>query len=220
MERRKATKTAGRGGRPSRADALRLRQRILEVATELFLAEGYGSTTIEAVAARAGISKRTLYHRFDDKSALFAAVVHEIIAQVRPPAGVPLIEGATLHDVLRRLAGMILRAALSPKALALHRLVMAESARFPELIRAVHGDGSTREATTLISGLLARDLRESKLNAENRTFAAEQFIFMIVSLPQRRAVGYGTPMTAAELDAWADKTVALFLNGCRGWGAS
>jgi TetR/AcrR family transcriptional repressor of mexJK operon len=220
MERRKAIKTAGRGGRPSRADALRLRQRILEVATELFLAEGYGSTSIEAVAARAGISKRTLYHRFDDKSALFAAVVHEIIAQIRPAAGVPLIEGATLHDVLRRLAGMILRAALSPKALALHRLVMAESARFPELIRAVHGDGSTREATTLISGLLARDLRDSKLNAENRAFAAEQFIYMIVSLPQRRAVGYGTPMTAAELDAWADKTVALFLNGCRGWGAS
>jgi TetR/AcrR family transcriptional repressor of mexJK operon len=220
MERRKAIKTAGRGGRPSRADALRLRQRILEVATELFLAEGYGSTSIEAVAARAGISKRTLYHRFDDKSALFAAVVHEIIAQIRPPAGVPLIEGATLHDVLRRLAGMILRAALSPKALALHRLVTAESARFPELVRAVHGDGSTREATTLISGLLARDLRDSKLNADNRAFAAQQFIFMIVSLPQRRAVGYGTPMTAAELDAWADKTVALFLNGCRGWSAS
>jgi TetR/AcrR family transcriptional regulator, mexJK operon transcriptional repressor len=220
MERRKAIKTAGRGGRPSRADALRLRQRILEVATELFLAEGYGSTSIEAVAARAGISKRTLYHRFDDKSALFAAVVHEIIAQIRPPAGVPLIEGATLHDVLRRLAGMILRAALSPKALALHRLMMAESARFPELVRAVHGDGSTREATTLISGLLARDLRDSKLNAEGRAFAAEQFIFMIVSQPQRRAMGYGAPMTAAELDAWADKSVALFLNGCRGWGAS
>ena len=128
MERRKATKTSGRGGRPSRADALRLRQRILETATELFLAQGYGSTTIEAVAARAGISKRTLYHRFDDKAALFTAVVHQIIEQIRPPAGVPLIEGTTVRDILRRLAAMILRAALSPPAIALHRLVMAESA--------------------------------------------------------------------------------------------
>jgi AcrR family transcriptional regulator len=220
MERRKATKSAGRGGRPSRADALRLRQRILEVATELFLAEGYGSTTIEAVAARAGISKRTLYHRFDDKSALFAAVVHDIIEHIRPPAGVPLVEGATLRDVLRRLAAMILRAALAPKALALHRLVMAESARFPELIRAVHNDGSTREATALIGGLLARDLRESKLNAENRVFAAQQFIVMVVSQPQRRAMGYGAPMSPAELDIWADKSVSLFLDGCRGWNVS
>src|SRR5580692_8714437 len=176
MERRKASKAAGRGGRPSRADALRLRGRILEVATELFLAQGYESTTIEAVAARAGISKRTFYHRFDDKPMLFAAVVHQIIEQIRPAAGVPLIEGATLRDVLRRLAAMILRAALSPPAIALHRLVMAESARFPELIRAVHNDGSTREATDLIGGLLARDLRESKLSAENRVFAAQQFI--------------------------------------------
>jgi TetR/AcrR family transcriptional regulator, mexJK operon transcriptional repressor len=219
MDRRKATKAVGRGGRPSRADALRLRQRILDVATELFLAEGYGSTTIEAVAVRAGISKRTLYHRFDDKSALFAAVVHEIIEQIRPPAGVPLIEGATLRDVLRRLAGMIVRAALSPKAIALHRLVMAESARFPELVRAVHGDGSAREATTLIGGLLAREPRDSTLSAEKRAFAAEQFISMVVTLPQRRAMGYGTPMTAAELDVWSDKTVELFLNGCRGWTA-
>ena len=216
MDRRKATKAVGRGGRPSRADALRLRQRILEVATELFLAEGYGSTTIEGVAARAGISKRTFYHRFDDKSALFAAVVHQIIEQIRPPAGVPLIEGATLRDVLRRLAGMILRAALSPQAIALHRLVMAESARFPELARAVHGDGSTREATTLIGGLLAREPRDSTLSAEQRVFAAEQFIFMVVTLPQRRAMGYGTPMTATELEVWADQTVDLFLDGCRG----
>jgi AcrR family transcriptional regulator len=216
MDQRKAAKPVGRGGRPVRADALRLRQRILEVAAELFLAKGYGSTTIEAVAARAGISKRTLYHRFDDKSVLFAAVVHEIIEQIRPPAGVPLIEGATLREVLRRLARMILRAALSPPAIALHRLVMAESARFPELVRAVHGDGSAREATTLIGDLLAREPRDSTLSVEKRAFAAEQFIFMVVTLPQRRAMGYGTPMTAAELDVWADKTVDLFLNGCRG----
>src|SRR5450631_727338 len=118
---RKAGKRAARGGRPSRADALRLRERILVAATDLFLAEGYGSTTIEAVAARAGISKRTFYDRFDDKAVLFAAVVHRIIEHMRPPTGVPILAGAALPDILIRLAGLILRAALSPPALALHR---------------------------------------------------------------------------------------------------
>ena len=103
-DRRSLIVKARRGGRPSRTDALRLRVRILEVATELFLAEGYGSTTIEGVAGRARVSKRTFYHRFSDKAALFAAVVHHIIEQLRPPPGVPLLEGASLHDVLRRLA--------------------------------------------------------------------------------------------------------------------
>jgi TetR/AcrR family transcriptional regulator, mexJK operon transcriptional repressor len=217
--RRRASKAVARGGRPSRADALRLRERILVAATELFLGEGYGSTSIEAVARGAGVSKRTLYDRFDDKADLFAEVVHRIIEQIRPAPNVPLVEGATLADILRRLALLILHAALSPQAIALHRLVNAESARFPELVRAVASDGTTREATDLIGSLLERELSDSKLNDENREFAAAQFIFMVVALPQRRAMGFGTPMTPAELDVWAVKVVGLFLDGCRSLGA-
>jgi AcrR family transcriptional regulator len=174
---------------------LELRDRILEAATELFLTEGYGSTSIEAVAGRAGISKRTFYHRFDDKAALFAAVVHRIIEQIRPPAEMPLLKGATLHEILRRLAGFILRAALSPQAIALHRLVTAESTRFPNLVRAVYEEGWSQEATTLIGDLLARELRDSHLTAELRTFATMQFLHMLVALPQRRTMGLGVPMT-------------------------
>jgi AcrR family transcriptional regulator len=133
--RRSPTRKARAGGRPSQAAALELRERILKVATELFLKEGYGSTSIEAVAARAGISKRTFYHRFPDKAALFAAVVHRIVEQVRPPPEVPLLQGTTLEEILRRLAGLLLRAALAPQAIALQRLVTAESVRVPNLVR-------------------------------------------------------------------------------------
>lgn len=206
-----------RGGRPSRSASLELRERILSVATDLFLTQGYGLTTIEAVARRAGISKRTFYHRFEDKAALFTAVVHHVVAQLRPPADVPLLQGATVHGVLQRLAGLILRAALSPPALALHRLIVAESARFPQLIRAVNEQGGTDEATALISGLLARELDTASLPPAARAFAAQQFLQMVVALPQRRAMGLGSPLTAAELDSWASDVATLFLNGCRGW---
>jgi AcrR family transcriptional regulator len=214
-QRRSPTRKARHGGRPSRAAALELRDRILEVATDLFLTEGYGSTSIEAVAGRARISKRTFYHRFDDKAALFAAVVHRIIEQLRPPPEVPLLEGATLQEILRRLAGLILRAALSAQAMALHRLVTAESVRFPNLVRAVYDEGA-QEATVLIGDLLARELRDPRLTVELRSFAAAQFLHMVVAQPQRRIMGLGAPMTPSELDTWADDTVNLFLNGCRG----
>ena len=59
-----------------------MNERILDVATELFLAQGYGLTTIEALARRAGISKRTFYHRFADKAVLFGAVVHRIVERI------------------------------------------------------------------------------------------------------------------------------------------
>ena len=214
--RRSRSGKVHRGGRPPHAAALELRERILQVATELFLTEGYGSTSIEAVAGRAGISKRTFYHRFDDKAMLFAAVVHRIIEQIRPPPEVPLLAGGNLQQILRRLAGLILRAALSPQALALHRLVTAESMRFPSLVRAVYNEGWAEEATALIGDLLARELRDPRLTLELRTFAATQFLHMVVALPQRRTMGLGAPMTARELEAWAHDTVNLFLNGCRG----
>ena len=212
----KKLKGVNKSGRPPRADALKLRQRILEVATELFLEEGYGSTSIEAVAARAGVSKRTFYDRFEDKAALFAAVVHYIIEHIRPPADVPLLAGANLSQILRRLAGLILKASLSPQAIALHRLVTGESSRFPELATAVENDGGQAEATALIAGLLSRELPKIKFTPEDEVFVAQQFIYMVVAVPQRRATGFGVPMTPAELELWGDKAVTLFLEGFKG----
>ena len=166
-----------RGGRPTRIEAERLAERILEVATGLFLAQGYGPTSVESVAQQAGISKRTFYARYPDKAALFAAV--------------------------------------SPPAIALHRMIVAESGRFPELARVVAERGGSAEAVTLIAGLLAHSPGGGAgLSPE---FAAEQFLFMMATVPQRRAMGLGQPIEADQLDTWVADTVALFL---RGWRAN
>jgi AcrR family transcriptional regulator len=206
-----------RGGRPSREAAALLGERILDVATELFLAEGYGATSIEAVAQRARISKRTFYHRFPDKAALFGAVVHRIIDGLRPPADTPLYEGGSLEEVLRRLARLILRAVLSPMALALNRLMVAEAQRFPELAAIVAREGGRAEVVGHIALMLELEARAGTLAIGRPEFAAEQFLQLVVSLPQRRALGLGVPMTKTEFDAWADDCVNLFLNGCRFW---
>jgi AcrR family transcriptional regulator len=209
--------SARRGGRPSRQEAVQLGEKILEVATKLFLADGYGATSIEAIAARARISKRTFYHRFADKSVLFGAVVHRIIQNLRPSAGTPLWEGQTLEEVLRRLAILMLRAAVTPEVLALHRLIIAEAPRFPELAAAVAGEGSRAEAINGIAAVLKREATAGRMTLANAEFAAAQFMQLVISVPQRRALGLGTPMTADELEGWANDSVDLFLDGCRGW---
>src|ERR1044072_7704507 len=111
-----------RGGRPSREASEQLRELILDAATELFLAQGFGATTIDAVAQRVRMSKRTFYDRFPDKAALFAAVVHRIIERLRPAGNVPLIEGADLRSVLEHLATLIGRDGAAPQATARHRM--------------------------------------------------------------------------------------------------
>ena len=214
---RSAAAKTRRGGRPSKKQSEQIGERILDVATHLFLTHGFDATSIDAVARRARISKRTFYHRFVDKPALFAAVVHRIIDRLRPPAGVPLLEGVNLHDILERLAGIILRAALSPEAIALHRLIVAESARFPKLAAIVTKEGTTEEGIRLIAGILEREMRTGNLALDNPRFAAEEFLYMVIGMPQRRAMGLGIPMTPVEVDAWLANVVNLFLNGCRGW---
>lgn len=206
-----------RGGRPSRVEAEQLGERILDAATALFFTAGYGATTIEAVTKRARISKRTFYHRFDDKPALFSAVVHRTIDRLRPAPQVPLLDGANLQDILQHLARLILAAALSAPGIALHRLIVAESARFPMLAAVVNEQGGTEEAIMLIAGVLDRESQTGRLTLDAPVFAAQQFLHMVISWPQRRAMGLGKPMTSVELDAWAGNVVNLFLNGCRGW---
>jgi TetR/AcrR family transcriptional regulator, mexJK operon transcriptional repressor len=204
-----------RGGRPSRAASEQLGELILDAATEMFLAHGFGVTSIDAVAQHLRMSKRTFYHRFPDKEALFAAVVHRIIQRLRPAANIPLIEGADLQTILEQLAALILHAAVSPQAIALHRLIVAESARFPELARVLAHEGATEEATTLIAGILEREASAGRTRIDDTRFAAQQFLQMVVALPQRRAMGLGAPMSTKELRDWPHKVADLFLRGCR-----
>src|ERR1700722_13347074 len=109
-------KAARRGGRPSKKDAELIQDKILDAAAASFFTEGYGATSIESIARRAGISKRTFYHRFEDKAEVFRAVVQRVIERLRPP-GVPLLfKGGSLEEILHKLARVIVRAALSPEA--------------------------------------------------------------------------------------------------------
>ena len=205
-----------RGGRPSAERAAQIGDQILDAATALFFAHGYGATSIEAVARRARVSKRTFYSRFRDKAALFGAVVTRLVARLRPANEAQLFRPGPLEDVLHRLALVILQAVLTPEALALHRLVVGEATRFPELAAVLDASGSRREAITRIAALLAHDATAKGVAAENPEVAAEHFLHLIVAAPQRRALFLADPMTPAAREAWARDAVRLFLHGWPG----
>ncbi len=203
-----------RGGRPSREAALLLGAHILDAATELLLDQGYGATSIEAVAARAGVSKRTFYHRFADKPALVRAVVSRLVDGVRPPAGYTLGVDNDLGAGLRMLGMQLIGAALSPRILALHRLIVAESHRFPELLDAAALSGGRTEVVRLIIARLQHAV--DGLGGAEAEFAAQQFLQLVVSLPQLRALGIGEAMTPEERARWVAQSVALLLGGLAG----
>jgi len=209
------TQPRGHGGRPSRLESAQLSDRILDVATALFLSDGFGATSIEAVAKRAGISKRTFYHRFNGKEMLFEAVVRRLIERWTPSFDTELLEAPSLAEGLRRTAEHMLRIALTPEALALHRMVIAEARRFPGPARVLHELGAAVGVERIARHLETR-IANGEIRPIDPRFAAEQFILMVVTGPRRRALGLGPPLSAAGLSDWIDETVRLFLHGCGG----
>jgi AcrR family transcriptional regulator len=204
----------GHGGRPSRLQSAQLSDRILDVATALFLGDGFGATSIEAVAKRAGISKRTFYHRFRGKEEVFEAVVRRLIERWAPPFDAAMLDAPSLAEALRRAAEYMLAVALTPEALALHRIVIAEAQRFPGLARIMHELGAAT-GIERFAGHFEQLIASGELRPIDPRFAAEQFILMLVSGPRRRALGLGAPLGAVALRDWIDHSVALFLDGCR-----
>jgi TetR/AcrR family transcriptional regulator, mexJK operon transcriptional repressor len=111
------------------------REAILDIAQQSFLDQGYDRTTMSGVAEAMGGSKGTLWSYFDSKEALFAAVIDRAAAHFRADLTGALDPKGKPETGLRRFAESFIRKITSVEAIALHRIVVGESPRFPELGR-------------------------------------------------------------------------------------
>ncbi len=202
----------GSGGRPRAADSALLGDRIVETAATLFLRDGYAATSIEAIAAAAGVSKRTFYARFAGKDAVFIAVIRRLIQDWLTGFEDSMEQAKTPEEALLTAARRMLAIALTPAALALHALVTAEIMRFPAMAAALREGGTDGGITRLTALLLAY---APHLTQAEAAFAAEQFQNMIVVGPQRRAMGLGVTLDPAAQEAWCRDSLALLLQGLR-----
>jgi TetR/AcrR family transcriptional regulator, mexJK operon transcriptional repressor len=198
-------------GRPTAAAAARLESAILEAATASFLRDGYAATSIEAIAKARSVAKRTIYARWSGKPALFRAVVEQLMAQWLVVSG-EWEPAASLEADLRQAADRIMAVALTAEAVALYRLLVAESGRFPELPRMIHEVGANA-GLTRIASLLRAAVARGEVADHDTVFAAEQFMHLLLAGPQRRALGLGEELAAEQTLAWRDKTICLFLGG-------
>lgn len=113
----------------------RKRDAILSAAADLFLESGYSGVSVDAVIAKVGGSKRTLYAYFGDKDGLFSEIVLRLCAEIVSPLTELNLKGMPLRDALESIARTFFDVVLAPRTLALHRLVVAEAPRAPEVAR-------------------------------------------------------------------------------------
>ena len=193
----------------------RKRRAILEAGTTLFLRQGYRGTSMDEIAAVAGVSKQTVYKQFADKQRLFSQIVAGTVDEVAGPVHdevLTLEDSGDLDAELRRLARQLLRRVMQPRILQLRRLVIGEAARFPELGRIFYEQGPGRTIAALAS-VFERLAGEGVLRPGDPLLAAAHFNWLVMSIPLNRAMllGDDEPPAAADLNRYADAGVRAFL---------
>jgi TetR/AcrR family transcriptional repressor of mexJK operon len=206
-----ATQFPGSEG-PSRG--VRKRAAILEAAQHVFFANGFVGTSMDQVAATAAVSKQTVYKHFSDKEALFREVVTNVVRARDTGITAELLSAGdgTIDERLQSFARKFLKGVMQPEVLKLRRLVIGEVGRFPELGQAFYDLGPGRAAEQLALALRESAVRRG-LSLEDPNLAAEQLMWLILSIPLNQAMLLGdeNSFTDAALDRYADEGVRAFL---------
>lgn len=128
--------TARKRGRPTETERAHRLDDILDAAVRLFVDEGFEPVTLDRIAAAAHVTKRTIYTYLGDRTEVFLAAVERL--------GERTLREAESADGLEQLAPKIVHTLHSDDAVGLHRLVIAESRRFPELAERFYEEGPRR----------------------------------------------------------------------------
>lgn len=209
---------AGPGGAEAGRSA-RKRRSIVEAATALFLRDGYRNTSMDQVAAEAGVSKQTVYKQFADKEQLFRdivlgvtsnseALISELTAVLN---GSEVASPAELRSVLTDLARRQIDGVLQPHVLALRRLIIAEAERFPDLAR-TYFERAPARAIEVIANALRAYTDRGLLAAGEPGLAAAHLAYLALAIPLDRAHFFpGERPAPAERDRIASEAVRIFL---------
>lgn len=203
-------------GRPSKRDAETIDQNVLEAAKQSFLTDGFAATTMDAIASRAGVTKATLYQRYDDKAALLRAVMQDRISAWSAASDARIVaRGQTLEERLLHYARSMTRWSADPEVRA-----------FGELIRECWG--SARHVaeemqalrTTRMQKVLERDIREFSekegMRASNPKLLADLFLSMVGAAHSHwdESEDEWTPKMRDES---LEQVVAILLRGGSAW---
>lgn len=209
----------GTGGRPTREEAARREARIVEVAMQLFIERGFDSTSIDAVAEAAGVSKPTLYARYRDKRALFEAVLNERVREWLAPLSAAA-EALTLQaeprdaeEVLNALSRTLLARSQDPGAAALTRCIVAQALQFPDLAKLAYEEGWLR-GVRAVARLLEVLVAQGQIEIDDVEIAADLFLNLILGRSSKQAL-YGIQVDSEAQENRRRAAVALFLAGVR-----
>lgn len=205
------------GTRRDGGRAAQKQEAITRAALRLFVQDGYARTSMDAIAAEAGVSKRTVYDYYGDKESLFVSVIRDTYTSLLA-AAIRIIDAhlAEVSDVEHDLTAFAREIALTvtnvPERAAMIRLVMSESPHFSEL-----RDQHLRplSMTRALGVRLAALASEGLLDIDDPQEAAGHLLALTIGQINNRSIFGAIPVSEAEVDRLITGGVRAFLRAYR-----
>lgn len=189
------------------------REAILDAARKVFLDVGFGAASMDAIANEAQVSKQTVYNHFGSKEDLFAAMVRNTCESMTLAFAEAARDGNP-EKTLRAIAQRFMAMACADDKLALHRTLMAEVPRFPELGRIFYQSGPA-VIHQFLSDYFTEQNQRGALKVDNPQVTAEQFINMVTSCRLRAELGVEPVPSATVRDQYINNAVMLIMRACK-----
>ncbi|WP_407049866.1 TetR/AcrR family transcriptional regulator [Methyloraptor flagellatus] len=178
---------------------------ILEAAKRVFLKDGFASS-VDRIAAEAGVAKQTIYSRFGSKEGLLRAMADRL----KWPIGAFFQSDGPAGDVLTAVGEATLERIVSTDMACLSRLLIAQATEFPDLARLNYEMGPLR-TRGLLADYLDRLVREGRMPPADTTEAADVFLSLLQGLYRHGLLlGAIEPPDPAVRTAHVARTVERF----------
>lgn len=188
-------------------------QALLEAAAEMFFEQGYAATSIDAIIARAGGSKRTIYNEFGNKEGLFSAMVGETADDILSALEIGELDGRDLRETLVAFGVRLMDGYMSPALIGAYRTVITEAHRFPDLVRSFYDMGPAR-ATARLAEVLKDARDRGEIRTDDCARAAGLFVGMVRdNLHLQVVLGLRPPPSKEETRQAVTSAVQVFLQG-------
>lgn len=200
-----------RSASPGRPKDLEKRAAILEAAKKLFPELGFEGTSMDAIAAAAGVSKLTVYSHFNDKETLFVEAIRDRCDEQLPISMFDVVVGDDVAGQLMPIARAFFGLVASPPSIAMHRLLTAGTKTSVKLSQLFWEVGPIR-AQKGFACFLRRADEAGKLEVSDPMRAASQFFSLLKGeLHLQMTMGCCAKLSDAMIEEHLAATVDTFV---------
>ncbi|MBR0682301.1 TetR/AcrR family transcriptional regulator [Roseomonas eburnea] len=186
---------------------------LLAAALDTFRDKGFATTRMEDIAARAGVSKGTIYLYYPSKQAVFEALVREsILPNLARLEAIQAAASGSCADRLRLFVRSLAEATADARIFAIPKLVLTEAGNFPELARFYRQEVVAR-GLAMVAGLLEEGMRRGEFRQVDAGLAARLFIGPVMLAALWRSTFGAIEETPLPSGAMLDLHLDLFLRG-------